>query len=275
MNAPKKGLRGKGTVAHVKRYLDSRASDSHERWLVSYADFITLLFAFFVVMYAISSVNEGKYRVLGDAIGTAFRSGGPAAPAGQLVAIRPVLSGERTLARQRERSAATDRALTAALASFSAQGQVRVLRSARGTTVEIGAGALFAPGQAALREESRQILASLAETLKRGEQPVEVEGHTDDSPIRTAQFPSNWELSAARAGSVVRVLAENGVPPARLAAIGYGEFRPVASNTTEEGRSRNRRVSVTVIDPEPGAESDAADSRMRSYPPMEFPVKGR
>ena len=269
MNATKKSERGRGTEARVKRYLDSRASDSHERWLVSYADFITLLFAFFVVMYAISSVNEGKYRVLGDAIGTAFRVGGPVVPASQLGTIRPSLSA------QRERAAATNRSIAAALAPLSQQGQMRVLRHARGTTVEIGAGVLFAPGQAALRQESLQVLAALAGALRNGEQPVEVEGHTDDTPIKTAQFPSNWELSAARAGSVARVLAENGVRPERLVAIGYGEFRPVDANATEEGRARNRRVSVTIVDPEPGSESGTAESRARSSPSMEFPVTGR
>ncbi|HUL93787.1 MAG TPA: OmpA family protein [Burkholderiales bacterium] len=268
MNAAKKSERSRGTEAHVKRYLDSRASDSHERWLVSYADFITLLFAFFVVMYAVSSVNEGKYRVLGDAIGTAFRIGGPAVPASQLGTIRPNLWARR------ERAAATNRSVAAAVAPLAGQGQMRVLSHARGTTVEIGAGVLFAPGQAALRQESLQVLNALAQALRAGEQPVEIEGHTDDTPIRTAQFPSNWELSAARAGSVARALAEGGVAPARLAAIGYGEFRPVDSNATEEGRARNRRVSVTVVDPEPGAES-GAESRGRSFPSMEFPVTGR
>jgi chemotaxis protein MotB len=274
VSVPKKS---KGSIARVKRYLDSRASDNHERWLVSYADFITLLFAFFVVMYAISSVNEGKYRVLGDSIGSAFRLGGPGVPgSSQLAAIRPGAKplgqpGDPALARQR--AAEMDRRLETALAPLA--GQVRLQRHPRGVTVEIGAGALFAPGQASLREESRGVLAALAGALKDGDQPIEVEGHTDNAPISTPQFPSNWELSAARAGSVVRVLAEHGVAPARLAAIGYGEFRPVAANATDEGRARNRRVSVTVVEQVTRVESGQASERTSSSPPMEFPIGNR
>ena len=226
-------------MARVKRYLDTRANDSHERWLVSYADFMTLLFAFFVVMYAISSVNEGKYRVLGHAIGTALGVSGS----------RAALSGDALLARHRERMSELARTLGAALAPLAAEGQVRLVQNARGLTVDIGAGALFAPGQAALREEARAVLVAVAKVLREGKEPLEVEGHTDDTPINSTAFPSNWELSVTRASTVVRILVEQEVAPARLAAIGYGEYRPVESNDTPEGRARNRRVSLTVVAP--------------------------
>ena len=257
-------------MAKVKFYQDSRATDTHERWLISYADFITLLFAFFVVMYAVSSVNEAKYRVMGQAIGSAFGT----APAVQIApvaqGVRPPVRSEALVARHRERLAQTAGVIEAAVAPLSSDGNVRVTRSARGVTVEIGAGALFSPAQATLRADARAALAELARALRTGDQPVEVEGHTDDTPLRSAQFASNWELSAARASSVVRLLAENGVAPARMAAIGFGEFRPVDSSATPEGRARNRRVAVTVIAPEPGA---APERPAQPFAPIEFKVQ--
>jgi chemotaxis protein MotB len=267
---------GKGPVTRVKRYLDSRADDNHERWLVSYADFMTLLFAFFVVMYAISSVNEGKYRVVGQAIGSAL--GVIAVPGGQPVPgggrganSRGALSGD-ALARHRERMSELERTLGAALAPLAAEGQVRLLRNARGLTVDIGAGALFAPGQATLRQEARDVLVAVAKVVRVGEEPLEVEGHTDDTPIYSSAFPSNWELSATRASTVVRLLVEQGVAPARMAAIGRAQFQPVESNDTAEGRARNRRVSLTVVASAPAAPANSPARAIQSFPPMEFPV---
>lgn len=270
---------GKGPVTRVKRYLDSRADDNHERWLVSYADFMTLLFAFFVVMYAISSVNEGKYRVLGQSIGSALGivvPGGQPVPGGaQGANARGALSGDALLARHRERMGELARTLGAALAPLAAEGQVRLLQNARGLTVDIGAGALFAPGQAALRQEARAVLAAVARALREGEEPLEVEGHTDDTPINSTAFPSNWELSVTRASTVVRLLVEQGVAPARLAAIGRAEYLPVESNDTPQGRARNRRVSLTVVAPAPAAPANSPARAMQSFPPMEFPVGPR
>ena len=271
-------------MARVKRYLDTRANDSHERWLVSYADFMTLLFAFFVVMYAISSVNEDKYRVVGHAIGAALgvsAPGGPPALKGsQGLILRGAPSGDALLARHRERMSELAKTLEAALAPLAAAGQVRLLQHARGLTVEIGAGALFAPGQAALREDARATLVAVAKALREGKEPLEVEGHTDDAPINSTAFPSNWELSVIRASTVVRTLVEQEVAPARLAAIGYGEYRPVDSNNTPEGRARNRRVSLTVVSPAPALASGAASAdspprAIQSFPPMEFPIEAR
>jgi chemotaxis protein MotB len=252
-------------MARVKKYLDTRQSDNQERWLVSYADFITLLFAFFVVMYAVSSVNEAKYRVLSEAIGSAFgtrerqqplppeagappgvATAEPASPAFQGAVRRAAIEK-----RQREEMRDIAREINSELATLVAHGDVRVIQSPRGVTVEINASVLFAPGQAILREEPRKLLRALAGVLKAGGHALQIEGHTDDTAISNVQFPSNWELSAARASSVVRLFAESGVAPQRLAALGYGEYRPLDTNATAAGRARNRRVTLTVLAHEP------------------------
>lgn len=241
-----------------RKYLDQRQSDNHERWLVSYADFITLLFAFFVVMYALSTVSEGKYRVLSDSLVSAFRSAAmePAAPA-----VRPITGSmpSRKISRpvepvqkQREQMRGIARDIRKVLGPLLRDGQVRVTQSNRGVSVEINASVLFASGQAQLRADSGRALQQAATVLAAVEQGIQVEGYTDDAPISTAQFPSNWELSAARASSVVRLFIENGVAAERLSVIGYGPNHPVAGNDTPEGRARNRRVTVMILAENPG-----------------------
>lgn len=233
---------------------------NHERWLVSYADFITLLFAFFVVMYAISSVNEGKYRVLSDSIIQAFNEKqssdrvvqlgekrtsvlpGSGKPIGKAMEEKvpptnPVAEHMKTIARD----------VQGAMESLVKQGQVRVTQSPRGIQVEINASTLFASGDATLQPASMQALAAVAKVLAETDNPIQVEGHTDNIPINSPNYPSNWELSSARAGSVVRLLAEQGVPPSRLVAIGYADNKPLDANTTPEGRARNRRVNVLIL----------------------------
>ena len=229
--------------------------DNHERWLVSYADFITLLFAFFVVMYAISSVNTGKYRVLSDALGSAFgRASVSPAPATQMSIVvggppRLFSNQKRENAVRREKEQLTDMArdIQKALAPLVNQGKVHVTQSSRGINVEINASVLFAPGEAKLTNESGQALRAVASVLKNDKHALQVEGYTDNVPINTALFASNWELSAVRASSVVRLLIDSGIDENRLIAVGHGANDPVGSNDTLEGRSRNRRVEVMIL----------------------------
>ncbi len=226
--------------------------ENHERWLISYADFITLLFAFFVVMYALSVVNEGKYKVLSVALGDAFGAtgkGGAGASGEAPPAIALPLQKRRSEAMLHERARLTRLAqdLSATLAPLVKEGKVRVTQNSRGVSVEINASVLFDPGEAALTDESRQALRAVAVLLKDDAHAVQVEGHTDLTPIKTALFPSNWELSAVRASSVVRLFVDSGVAPERLTAIGHAANDPVASNDTPEGRARNRRVAVTIL----------------------------
>lgn len=221
-----------------------------DRWLVSYADFITLMFAFFVVLYAISQVNEGKYRVLSDALLNAFRDSRapPGSARGEPVIPLPALDhAEFTRRRAEARLRLIAKDMNDALLTLVHQGQVHVYETSRGIAVDINASLLFAPGRAELSGNAQHALASVAGVLSRIPNSVEVQGHADDSPIASSQYPSNWELSAARASRVVRLLADRGVSPVRLSAVGYGEFRSVDDNTTAEGRARNRRVTVLVL----------------------------
>lgn len=238
---------------------DEEGAENHERWLVSYADFITLLFAFFVVMYAISSVNESKYRALSDSLGAAF-TGSARHPATSVspdaadTVVQPELPppGRRqrsneALKREREQMTIIARDILRVLEPLVQEGKVRVMQKAHGITVEINASVLFAPGEARLTDESNHALTAIALVLKDDHHAVQIEGHTDNTPISTAFFPSNWELSAVRAGSVVRLFSRHGVAEERLSAIGYGSTRPVGDNATPEGRLRNRRVEVAIL----------------------------
>lgn len=234
--------------------------ENHERWLVSYADFITLLFAFFVVMYAISQVNEGKYRILSDTLSSAFRNI-PGASSGAQVAINPnaplpvtiptrrpspPVKADETLRLKREKVRNMAKEINEALAPLVKEGQVRITEGALGITVDINASVLFAPGDARLGASAIQALNAVAGILAPTDFPVTVEGHTDNTPISTVQFPSNWELSGMRASSVVRLFIDSGVDSRRLTATGYADQRPVADNATPEGRGRNRRVAITI-----------------------------
>lgn len=232
------------------------AHDNHERWLVSYADFITLLFAFFVVMYALSTVNEGKYRVLSTSLITAF-SKAPLTPVVRkaedqsVASVRPKsLSKQREsepLRKEKEHMTGIARDILKVLEPLISQGKVRVTQSNRGISVEINASVLFASGEAKLTEEPSQALRAVAAILKDDDHAIQVEGHTDNVPINTAFFPSNWELSAVRASSVVRLFSESGIAEDRLTAIGHGETQPVRANDSSEGRMRNRRVTVMIL----------------------------
>lgn len=234
--------------------------ENHERWLVSYADFITLMFAFFVVMYAISQVNEGKYRVLSDTLASAFRTI-PGSSAGALVAVnpnapmpvsvpirrvQPNLKTDEKLQQNKERLRDVAKDLSQVLSPLVKEGQVRITEGALGITIDINANVLFAPGDARLGLEAVRALVAVAEILAPTDFPLVVEGHTDNTPINTAQFPSNWELSGMRASSVVRLFIDAGVDPRRLTATGFADQRPVADNATPEGKMRNRRVAITI-----------------------------
>lgn len=247
-----------------KRKLEER--ENHERWLVSYADFITLLLALFVVMYAVSQVNEGKYQRMAGSLVNAFGAqsdrsvlitpeSAPSSPVQESPTEedRAIKKARRLAEAQRGQQEAMEviaRDVVAAFQPFRSlieNGQVRVIPSSRGLAVEINAKVLFAPGQAVLEQNSARVLEAVAQVLKNNDYPLQVEGHTDSIPIVTDKFPSNWELSAVRASSVVRLLIGSGVEAARLTAVGYGENRPVDSNDTEDGRTRNRRVTIMIL----------------------------
>lgn len=232
--------------------------ENHERWLVSYADFITLLFAFFVVMYSISSVNEGKYKILSDSLVGVFsqadRSVKPIPigeerprttepdvslvddPSGQSTPGNPTLDPLELIAQSMRET----------FGELIANEQLTVRGNELWIEIELNSSLLFPSGDALPNDQAFLLIDKVAGILAPFDNPIHVEGFTDNLPISTDKFPTNWELSAARAGSVVRMLAAQGVDPSRLAAVGYGEFQPVADNSTAEGRARNRRVILVV-----------------------------
>lgn len=227
--------------------------ENHDRWLISYADFITLLFAFFVVMYAVSAVNEQKYRVVAESLGGAFGKvtvGGqaplapPAGPASHAVA-----PPERSPLVQEEAAHMNEVAsgLLDVLGPLVKEGKVRITQGRRGVSIEINANVLFQPGKAELEPGSLEVLRAVAGRLRDEPFNLEITGHTDLLPISNSSFASNWELSAVRATSVVRHLAANGIAPERMQAIGREATRPVAPNNTPEGRARNRRVELMIL----------------------------
>ncbi len=228
--------------------------DNHDRWLISYADFITLLFAFFVVMYAISAVSENKYRILASSLGDAFGrspAGGVAVPQLTQQAL-PAEVRQRTLKQQQaieEQAHMTEVAgnLLDVMGPLVKEGKVRVTQSRRGVSIEINANVLFEPGRAELEPQSLAVLRAVADTLKNEPFNLEITGHTDVVPISNSVFASNWELSAVRATSVVRLLADNGIATERLLAIGREASKPIDSNETAEGRARNRRVELMIL----------------------------
>ncbi len=237
--------------------------DNHDRWLVSYADFVTLLFAFFVVMYSISSVNEGKYKTFSNSLNIAF-SQQPNTAQIVLTPERPeqsetlrdkVLVDKRTAIlgqeqrKLQEQMKALDEGLRHVMAALIEQGQVGIYQTRRGVVVDISASTLFKEGEAVVQPGALEVLFEVANVLGKDGYPIEVEGHTDDVPIKTAQFPSNWELSSGRASSVVRMLNSYGVAEKRLAAVGMAANQPLVENDTPEHRSKNRRVSITILSP--------------------------
>jgi chemotaxis protein MotB len=227
-------------------------------------------------MYAISSVNEGKYKVLSNALTNAFKNT-TAEPGGQPIAViqgalpmppRPVLRPDKVAEQKREERKVEQRSkmknvaddIMNALQPLVAQGKVRLLETSRGVTIEINDSILFQPGQARLQPESISAMLAIASVLATSDFPITVEGHTDNIPISTPQFPSNWELSAMRATTVLRLFNDGGVGAERLTAIGYGETRPVETNTSVEGRARNRRVSILIDSNRPEEPTEIAEA---------------
>ncbi len=251
---------------------------NHDRWLVSYADFITLLFAFFVVMYALSSLNESKYRAMSNSMVNAFgklgtlnsqldgnpdvsRSASKPALASKmdsdpsLKSVRdPDLtpspktsSTEQVLNQEKEKMKGLAQDIFTVLAPLIDEGKIRVSQTSRGILIDINDSVLFASGAAKLTAQSSQALEAIAKVMANDEHNIQVEGFTDNQPIKNGLFPSNWELSAIRAASVARLFIEHGIAEDRLTAIGQGPKIPVGDNDTVAGRSRNRRVNITIL----------------------------
>lgn len=288
---------------------------NHEAWAIPYGDLVTLLLAFFVVMYAMSSVNEGKYRVLSDSLNAAF-SGSPKTLQPIQIGQRQVGSGSEnhmTIVQQAmitgspssmlapppvlwkgvtqnkpensQEAAAAEAALKLrtegalreleavakeveyAMSELISHDLITVKRHGLWLEVSIRTDILFPSGVAAPSPKAVKVLEQLAATLKPFPNPIRVEGHTDNRPINTVAFPSNWELSSARAASVVHVFTKAGMDPSRLAVIGLSEYRPAQSNDTPQGREANRRVLLIILSSDGPPEGNYAEDRGKPAEP--------
>ncbi|MGQ9486495.1 MAG: OmpA/MotB family protein [Armatimonadota bacterium] len=222
----------------IRTRRSTRRHENVDRWLLTYADMITLLVALFIMLYSMSAVNQEKFGALASSMRREFQSlpehnGGKVVGTGNVV--DPI-----------EQQAVY---LQQFLREKGLQTQVRVRHEERGLVISLlSDGTLFDLGSADLKPSARQVLDRVAEVLRAVPNPVLIEGHTDNLPIRTVQYPSNWELSAARAARVLRYLVQKGgIPAERLIAVGYAETRPLVPNSSPANRAQNRRVDIAVL----------------------------
>ncbi len=249
-----------------KVFLRSRRSDDHtqrDRWLVSYADFITLLFAFFVVLYASSRADQTKQAQIAHSIQSAFQAMGifpstpradehaptttdPRSPVPPInVVLGDDLSASPAVQQDLQR---LQTQLTSLLSAQVSQHIVALKLGRDGLVISLRESGFYDSGSALPHSQSKTTLDKVAATLAATPYDIRIEGHTDNVPIHTAQFASNWELSTARATELAKIFIEDyHLAPARLSASGYAEYHPVAGNNTAEGRSQNRRVDIIVL----------------------------
>jgi chemotaxis protein MotB len=268
---------------------------NHERWLVSYADFITLLFAFFVVLFASGQSDKRKSLKLAKAMQSAFTYNGifdqhaktppltddpataPAATPSPLMLPVPTVAGAEKLANT---SSQAVQAQTQARIEGLVREQVTLHQMAAssvvlhatddGLVVSLREAGFFDSGSAEVRPSSLGLLRAVAAIFPR--QPMRVEGHTDNVPIHTAQFATNWELSTARAANITRLLiSQNAVDPTQISAAGYAEFRPIANNSIEAGRQQNRRVDIVLLKAVPKPERSTDSGQGPSSPQLPAP----
>ncbi len=214
-----------------------------ERWLVSYADFITLLFTFFVMMYAISAVNTGKYKVLSNAIVATFNHQTVTTHMHVIIPHNKETPGKASP----NVKTVLFRAMSLIQEKSSSHGAMKVVQSSEGIRIQIQAAFLFRTGHASVRKQALPVLKNISTLLSKTKRDIRVEGHTDNVPIH-GKYKNNWALSSMRAVNVVTTLLALGpIAPDRASAAGYGQYRPLVPNTTEENRQKNRRVEIVVL----------------------------
>lgn len=224
--------------------------ENHERWLLTYSDLITLLMIFFVVLYSASSVNESKYKQLATSMGDVFTGGssvlGSAENSGSSSdepgELKPLVQTEE------EKLQGIESQVNDIVKDLELEGSVTTSIEERGLIISFTDSVFFDSAKADIKEELKPKLISVSNILNKIDNYVRVEGHTDNLPISTSDYHSNWQLSSVRASNVVEFLISYGsISPSRLSAVGYSEYRPVADNATEEGRAKNRRVDILIL----------------------------
>ena len=217
------------------------------RWLVSYADFVTLMFGFFLILWASASQDPVKFQELAEAFQRAFNSGAMLGQphSGQILGKGGRLAPNEVSSFQRVSETVGD-----LVAQLNLADQLGIGMRREGLVITLSSTLAFEPGAADLSPRAKDVLARLAPSLDGAPGRIRVEGHTDNVPIQTREFPSNWELSNARAGSVTRFLSETmGIPGDKFEVAGYAEYRPLVPNDTRENRGTNRRVEIVLLAP--------------------------
>lgn len=241
----------------MKKRVEKHAN--HERWLLTYSDLITLLMIFFVVMYASSNIDTNKYKQISDSFRIALGSGSSPSgnnvitsdTSGNLDAVANMNMAAQKIKAAEETSKLNDvkKKVDNFVKQNGMEGNVSTNIEDRGLVISLKDTVIFDNAKADIKPEIKPRLIELGKFLNQIDNFVRVEGHTDSVAMHSYQFDSNWELSSARATNVIKMLiTQSGVIPKRLSAVGYGEFRPVADNKTELGRSRNRRVDIIIMD---------------------------
>jgi len=241
----------------ARKHRNRPEEENLDRWMVSYADFITLLFAFFVVMYAVSSVNEGKYKQVSSSLISAFKTlpkslepiqvGDISRSKNKDVIDTPLNKPGENVEKQSTNFKELGDQIEMKMLNEVSADEITLRRSEDWLEVEMNSSILFYSGDFQLVDSAKPILRKIAKILSPYPNPINVEGFTDNIPIHTEVFRSNWELSAARAATVVHLFGKNGIEPGRMSAIGYGEYRPIEKNDTEAGRLKNRRVVIAIL----------------------------
>jgi len=243
-----------------KKRAEHHAEHIDETWLIPYADLLTLLLALFIVLFASAQVDQKKLAQLAEAFNAAFKSSGSSAaifdqkPSMIEPTTREALQEIKEQGKKQGELQETAQLgklkekLDKYIGENNLTWKLHTVLSQDGLLIRIKDSALFSSGSAELIPESRQLGAEIAKMLTTLSQKITISGHTDNVPIHTSQFPSNWELSSSRAVNFMKyLLAQEALEPERFSAIGYGEYQPIAPNNTEEGRSKNRRVEVLIM----------------------------
>ena len=238
-----------------KKHAKPHEEEAGEAWLLPYSDLMTLLLALFIALFAMSQTDSSKMQALAQAFTAAFNMGGPSFFSGMGPSMSMpstpssgAESSNSAYMEENENLREAQEKLEQYIKENNLEDQVSTELTEDGLMIRLKEKALFASGSASLQGQAEQIVPVIAALLSSLPERVTISGHTDNVPISTAQFPSNWELSSSRAVNLMRGLmgAQPSLNPARFSALGYSEYRPIASNDTEEGRAQNRRVEVFI-----------------------------
>ena len=242
----------------MKNEYYTNSNDYINRWVISYADFVTMLLALFMVMFATNSMGEMKVKDVNKSIQKVFaaKTIEQNEMPEEISELAPVKQPTEVVLENTGKSILdggdgildTQQLVEQIQKEMEIDTPVKVIKSDRGVVIRLNDTMLFDPGSAIIKPQAKITLDKIAKTLEKFRNPILIEGHTDSMPIQNERFPSNWELSTARATNIIKYLTKvHSFPPGRLSAVGYGEYMPIEKNTTPQGRAKNRRVDIIVL----------------------------